>query len=86
MDDIQKIMRILKKYPVKEAFLFGSYTDSPSRARDIDIAVSLRDERSFFPLSAALSGCSRLPVDLIPLEEGALFSSLVRRDGIKIHG
>lgn len=86
MTEVETIKKVLKKYSVLEAYLFGSYADAPHRARDIDIGVRLRNKGEFFVLSSDLAEKLDKEVDLVWLGGTDAFSSLVKRDGIKIHG
>ena len=86
MSDLEKIKKILKKYSVKKAYLFGSYKDNPKKARDIDLAISLGKANEFFKISAALSMQITKPLDLVYLDQKCRFNDLVKRDGLKIYG
>lgn len=86
MTEIEKIKKILKKYSVKEAYIFGSYKDNPKEARDIDIAISLGNYNEFFKISAALAMSTKKPLDLIWLDQASKFKAMVKKQGLKIYG
>jgi len=86
MTEVEKIKKILKKYSVKEAYLFGSYRNNPQKANDIDLAISLGKINEFFKISAALSMSMSKPLDLIYLNQKSKFNNMIKQQGLKIYG
>lgn len=84
--NIKTLVRIIKKFKVSKAYLFGSYIDNPDNYKDIDVGVIMDDKKEFFVLYSELIEHFDIPVDLILLNDRSKFNSLILRDGIKIYG
>lgn len=85
-DYIKVLTKIIKKFSVSEAYIFGSYVDTPENFNDIDVGVVMIDKKQFFVLYSELIENIDIPVDLICLNDRSKFNSLILRDGVKIYG
>jgi predicted nucleotidyltransferase len=83
---INIISLTLQKFPVIEAYLFGSYSTTPEKAHDLDIGVVMKDKSCFFDLYSQLIKEFDYEIDLVPLHDESSFTNLIKRDGVKIYG
>lgn len=80
--DVENAVKILEDFGCKEIYIFGSLVDGPvTPESDIDIAVKGIPSGLFFTVLAKLMMQLEHPVDLINLEKGNRFGSMLQREG-----
>ncbi len=81
---------VTKKYPVKKAWLFGSYAKGNNHAEsDIDIAILVKDDYDMIDLQIDLMKMRRqidLRIEPHPFTEDNLNSSSLFKNEIEKHG
>ena len=85
-NDKIRIVELSGKYGVKRTLLFGSAAMPDRESNDIDLGVTGVSDALFFKFYGELINALSKPVDLIDLEDGSSFSSMVSRDGIVLYG
>lgn len=80
------IRQIAGKYCARRVLLFGSNTIPGKMGHDIDLAVEGVLEKDFFAFYGELICALSKPVDLVDLSEKSLFSEIIQREGIPLHG
>jgi predicted nucleotidyltransferase len=78
---IERIVALAKAYGATRLILFGSTLESPSEARDVDLACDGVPGWKLYELGARLEEELRRPLDLIPLSPASRFTRLVEARG-----
>lgn len=68
-NELEKIVALSKRYGAKKVILFGSCLEDPSKAHDIDIAVSGISDREFFSYYGQLSMEMADEIDIVDLND-----------------
>jgi len=94
IDEIkEKFAKVAEQYPIKEAYLFGSYARMEAKKRsDVDIAVEIKKDARFslWDLSGLFIDAKKVfekKVDIV--ERGAMpngFKEEAEKDLVKIYG
>lgn len=80
--DVENAVKILEDFGCKEIYIFGSLVDGPvTPESDIDIAVKGIPPGSFFTVLAKLMMQLEHPVDLVNLEKGNRFGTMLQKEG-----
>jgi uncharacterized protein len=80
-EQIERAVSLAKSFGATRLILFGSALESPSEARDLDLACDGVPGWKLFELSAQLEEDLQARVDLIPLRPKTRFTRLVERRG-----
>jgi len=78
---IERIAAIAKSYGAVRLILFGSIIETPSEARDIDIACDGVSGWKLYELSARLEEELHMPLDIVPLSPPSRFTKLIENKG-----
>jgi len=84
--DKKIIIKLARKYNVKELVLFGSSCDTKRPANDIDLGVKGIAADKFFSFYGDLMISLSLPVDLVNLSGNNKFSRLIYKSGLRLYG
>jgi len=79
--DLARAVTLARAYGATRLILFGSAVDSPSEARDLDLACDGVEGWRLFELGGALEDELRRPLDLVPLSPPTRFTRLVEARG-----
>lgn len=85
-EDKYRLLEIAKKYKVSKIYLYGSNINPGSESNDIDLGVEGLADSLFFKFYSELIFALSKPVDLIDLKKKSLFSTIVKSEGILLHG
>lgn len=78
---IERAVAIAKRYGATRLILFGSASENPARARDIDLACEGVLGWKLYELGAQLEQELRTPVDVVPLSPANRFTRLIEAQG-----
>ncbi|WP_347274633.1 DNA polymerase III subunit beta [Candidatus Kuenenia sp.] len=78
---IEKIVSLAKSYGATRLILFGSIIETPTQARDIDIACDGVAGWKLYELAARLEEELRAPLDLVPLSPPSRFTKHIESKG-----
>jgi predicted nucleotidyltransferase len=78
---IEKIIEMAKTYGATRLILFGSATEKPEMARDIDLACDGVPGWKLFELAARIEDELDIPLDLIPLSPATYFTRNIEKRG-----
>lgn len=83
IDDINKAIKILKKFGSTEIFIFGSLIEKDSIRKnfDIDIAVRGIPKNKFFEIYGKLLVTLEHSVDIVCLDYNTPFTELLLKEG-----
>ncbi len=73
---VNEIIALARMYHAKRLILFGSFTENPEKARDIDLACDGIEGWKLYEFGAKLEETLNVPVDVIPLSQTDSFHSL----------
>lgn len=79
--EINRIVTVAKSYGATRLILFGSALESPSTARDLDLACDGVPGWKLFELGALLEEELHRPLDLVPLSPPTRFTRLIEARG-----
>mgnify|MGYP001617150687 CR=1 FL=1 len=80
-EQVDKIVSLAKKYGATRLILFGSILESPSEARDVDIACDGVTGWKLYELAAKLEEELRTPHDLVSLKPPSRFTKYIENKG-----
>ena len=83
--DIEKSKEVLLRYGVRRILLFGSSSESPEKARDLDLAVEGLDPKDYLKALGELLDTLPVSVDLVDLSDDTRFSRMIRRRGSVVY-
>ena len=78
---IEKIVSLAKSYGATRLILFGSIIETPTQARDIDIACDGIAGWKLYELAARLEEELHTPLDLVPLSPPSRFTKRIESKG-----
>lgn len=78
---VEKIVSLAKSYGATRLILFGSITETPSQAKDIDIACDGVAGWKLYELAARLEEELHAPLDLVPLSPPSRFTKRIESKG-----
>jgi len=78
---IEKLIFLAKSYGATRLILFGSALESPSTARDLDLACDGIQGWKLYALAARLEEELHTPLDIIPLSPPTRFTRLIESKG-----
>ncbi|GJQ50765.1 hypothetical protein KsCSTR_30150 [Candidatus Kuenenia stuttgartiensis] len=78
---IEKIVSLAKSYGATRLILFGSIIETPTQARDIDIACDGVAGWKLYELAARLEEELHAPLDLVPLSPPSRFTKHIESKG-----
>ncbi|HQU30025.1 MAG: nucleotidyltransferase domain-containing protein [Planctomycetia bacterium] len=78
---IEKIVSLAKSYGATRLILFGSIIETPTQARDIDIACDGITGWKLYELAARLEEELHTPLDLVPLSPPSRFTKRIESKG-----
>lgn len=78
---IEKIISLAKSYGATRLILFGSTIETPSKAKDIDIACDGVVGWKLYELAARLEEELHAPLDLVPLSPPSRFTKHIASKG-----
>jgi predicted nucleotidyltransferase len=78
---IERAVAIAKRYGATRLILFGSASENPARAQDIDLACDGVLGWKLYELGAQLEQELRAPVDVVPLSPSNRFTRLIESQG-----
>ncbi len=78
---IDRIIKISKDYGANCLILFGSYAETPSNARDIDIACDGIEGWKIYEFAGQIENELKIPFDIIPLTPSNDFKRLIESKG-----
>ncbi|OGQ00276.1 MAG: DNA polymerase III subunit beta [Deltaproteobacteria bacterium RBG_19FT_COMBO_46_12] len=79
--DIKKIVSIAKSFGATRVILFGSASENPDEARDLDLAFDGVPGWKLFELGARLEEELRVPLDIVSLDPPSRFTRLIETKG-----
>jgi predicted nucleotidyltransferase len=80
-EKIQAAVQALRSMGALRILLFGSFLDSPTTARDIDIAVEGIPLDRLLDADVAVHDILRAPFDLVSREDNPAFFELIQQYG-----
>ena len=80
-DIIDKCIALAREYGATKLILFGSASEDPGNAYDIDLACDGIEGWKLFEFGARLEELSSVPVDIVPLKPSTRFTEYVERKG-----
>ncbi len=78
---IERIINLAKNYGATRLILFGSYLESPSTARDLDIACDGIEGWKLYEFAGRVENELRILLDVIPLSPPNHFTRLIESKG-----
>jgi uncharacterized protein len=78
---IERAVAIAKRYGATRLILFGSASENPARARDIDLACDGVRGWKLYELGAQLEKELHTAVDVVPLSPSNRFTRLIESQG-----
>lgn len=78
---IEKIITLAKAYGATRLILFGSASEKPEDARDIDLACDGVPGWKLYEMAARLEDETGAPLDVIPLNPPNRFTRLIEAKG-----
>jgi len=78
---INRIVELAKSFGATRLIIFGSSTDLPEKARDIDLACDGVPGWKLFELAAKIEEELNIPLDIIPLTPSTRFTQNIERKG-----
>ena len=78
---IEKIITLAKIYGVTRLILFGSAAETPSEAKDIDLACDGVNGWKLYELAARLEDELKTPLDIVPLSPPSRFTRYIEKKG-----
>jgi uncharacterized protein len=78
---IEKLISLAKSYGATRLILFGSAQESPTTARDLDLACDGVQGWKLYALAARLEEELHTPLDIIPLSPPTRFTRLIESKG-----
>ncbi len=78
---IEKIIFLAKAYGATRLIIFGSASETPNEARDLDLACEGVPGWKLYELAARLEEELHTPLDIIPLETKSRFTRLIEDRG-----
>lgn len=79
--EIDRIVALAKSYGATRLILFGSALESPSKARDLDLACDGVPGWKLYELGARLEEALHRSLDLVPLSPPSRFTRLIEARG-----
>jgi len=80
-EQLELVKKRALEFGASRLILFGSSLDSPSTARDIDLACDGVPGWKLFELAARLEEELHYPLDLVPLSPPTRFTRLIEKQG-----
>ena len=78
---IERIVRLSREYGADCLILFGSYTENPSTARDLDLACDGIHGWQLYEFAGQIENELRIPTDIVPLSPPNEFTRLIENKG-----
>ncbi|MDI6781643.1 MAG: DNA polymerase III subunit beta [bacterium] len=78
---IERIIKLSKDYGANCLIMFGSYTETPNSAGDIDIACDGIKGWKIYEFAGQVENELHIPVDIIPLSPPNDFTRLIETKG-----
>jgi len=78
---IEKIVRLSEEYGANCLILFGSYTENPSTARDLDLACDGIRGWKLYEFAGQIENELRIPTDIVPLSPPNKFTRRIESRG-----
>ena len=78
---IEKIVSLARSYGATRLILFGSIIETPTEARDVDIACDGIAGWKLYELAARLEEELHTPLDLVPLRPPSRFTKRIESKG-----
>lgn len=82
---IEKIVSLARSYGATRLILFGSIIETPTEARDVDIACDGVAGWKLYELAARLEEELHAPLDLVPLSPSSRFTKRIENKGRVIY-
>lgn len=79
--EVDRIIALARAYGATRLILFGSALESPSKARDIDLACDGVPGWKLYELGARMEEELHRPLDLVPLSPPSRFTRLIEARG-----
>ena len=80
-DQIDRAVKIDRRYDATRVLLFGSALNDPETARDLDLAVDGIPGWDFFRMAAEMEEAVRVPIDQISLDADTWSTRRIRERG-----
>ena len=77
-EQLQAAVQTLRAYGAKRVLLFGSYLETPERARDLDLAVEGIPLRRLLDADVAVDAALGVPYDLVSREGNPGFYDVIK--------
>ncbi len=81
MGIIEKIIKISEHYGATRVIMFGSYTETPSDAGDIDLACDGIPGWELYEFAGEIENELHIPIDIVPLTPSNDFTRLIEVRG-----
>ncbi len=78
---IERIVRLSEEYGANCLILFGSYTENPSTAGDLDLACDGIRGWKLYEFAGQIENELRIPIDIVPLSPPNEFTRLIETKG-----
>ena len=78
---INRMVELARSFGATRLILFGSSTDMPEKARDIDLACDDVPGWKLFELAAKIEEELDIPLDIIPLTPSTRFTQNIEKKG-----
>lgn len=78
---IERAIALAKAYGATRLILFGSALETPTQAKDLDLACDGVPGWKFYELGARLEEELQIPLDIVPLSPPTPFTRLVETRG-----
>ncbi|MEW6185674.1 MAG: DNA polymerase III subunit beta [Thermodesulfobacteriota bacterium] len=78
---INRLIELAKDFGATRLILFGSQTERPQEARDVDLACDGIPGWKLFELAAKIEDELEIPLDIIPLTPPSRFTRHIEKKG-----